>query len=344
MNTVCANLPRPCSWILTSVRMTGGARLIEARPAFVEPLLRCRPPSLSLTLMPRFILLIALAFLSVPAFAQDARARVEDLLAADRAFAAAAAHAASAADGLAPMFDAEAVMPVPGSGHVAGREAIIAALRADPAFQGGTASWAPVRGGISADGSQGFSFGFLTLTGGDPARRDRKYLAYWVRRPEGWRVVAWRQIVRPPGEVSTAMLAPALPGFAARPSRDRRRLAAHRRSLAAAEQAFSDRAQRVGLRAAFREYGRADAMNMYEGADFAIGLDAISGNFPAGETTSPVRWSTTSSFVAGSGDLGVSIGTIHTNRPAADGRPDAFPFFTIWRRDTRDGPWRYIAE
>ena len=293
--------------------------------------------------MLRFLLAL-LALLAAPAAARDVRADVDALLAADRAFAAAAANAASAADGLAPIFDAEAVMPAPGRGHIIGREAILAALRASPAFASGTAGWIPIRGGISADGSQGFTFGFLTLTGGDPARRDRKYLAYWIRRPEGWRVAAWRQVVRPPGAVSSAMLPPSLPGFAARPRRNAPALEAHRRSLAAAEQAFSDRAQRVGLRAAFREYGRADAMNMSGGAGFAIGLDAIAAHFPATDTTSPVRWSTTSSFVASSGDLGVSIGTIRTNAPGADGRTDAFPFFTIWRRETRDGPWRYIAE
>jgi ketosteroid isomerase-like protein len=298
--------------------------------------------------MVRF-LLIALAFLSAPARAEDARARVDALLAADRAFAAAAAHAPTVADGLAPMFDAEAVMPVPGAGHAVGRDAILAALRASPALrEGGAASWAPVRGGISADGSQGFTFGFLSLTGGDPARRNRKYLAYWIRRPEGWRVAAYRQIVRAPGEVSSAMLAPSLPGFAARPARNARhsarRIAAHRASLAAAERAFSDRARQVGLRAAFREYGRADAMNMYQGAGFAIGLDAITAHFAENEVPSPVRWATERSVVAASGDLGVSIGTIRTNRPGADGRPEEFPFFTIWRRDRPDAPWRYIAE
>jgi hypothetical protein len=289
-------------------------------------------------------LFIALAFLAAPAFAEGARARVDALLAADRAFAAAAARAPSIADGLAPMFDAEAVMPLPGRGHLIGRDPILADLRASPAFQAGTASWAPVRGGISADGSHGFTFGFLTLTGGDPARRNRKYLAYWVRRPAGWRVAAWRQIVRPPGEVSTAMLPPSLPGFAARPARSARIVAAHRASLAAAERAFSDRAQEVGLRAAFREYGRADAMNMAAGAGFAIGLDAITAGFPEAETASPVRWSTTSSFVAASGDLGVSIGTIVRNGPVAAGEPAGFPFFTIWRRERPGAPWRYIAE
>jgi hypothetical protein len=294
--------------------------------------------------MVRF-LLIALALLSAPALARDARANVDALLAADRAFAAAAARAVSVADGLAPIFDAEAVMPVPGAGHAVGRDAIMAALRASPALRdGGAASWAPVRGGISADGSQGFTFGFLTLTGGDPARRNRKYLAYWIRRPEGWRVAAYRQIVRAPGEVSTAMLAPSLPGFAARPAHNARRIAAHRASLAAAERAFSDRAQEVGLRAAFRDYGRADAMNMYQGAGFAIGLDAITAHFAENEVPSPVRWATERSFAAASGDLGVSIGTIRTNRPGTDGRPEEFPFFTIWRRDRPGAPWRYIAE
>ena len=122
--------------------------------------------------MLRFLLLAFLV--AVPARAEDARARVEALLAADRAFAAAASRASTIPDGLAPMFDAEAVMPVPGRGLVVGRDAIVAALRASPAFREGGVAWAPVRGGISADGSQGFTFGFLDLTGGDSARRGRK--------------------------------------------------------------------------------------------------------------------------------------------------------------------------
>jgi hypothetical protein len=285
----------------------------------------------------------AIVFAS-PALAQSAQDGVDALLAADRAFSAAAARAPNLADGLAPMFDAEAVMPAPGSGFAIGRDAVIAALRAAPSLSQGSASWTPIRGGISADGTQGFTYGYLTLTGGDPARRTRKYLSYWVHRPEGWRVAVYRQIVRPAGEVSLALVPASLPGFAAAPNADRAATAAHQRGLAAAEAAFSDRAQAVGLRVAFREYGREDAMNMYEGAAFRTGLDAIAAGFPEDETASPVRWSTERSLVASSGDLGVSIGTIRTNAPAANGRPGAFPFFTIWRRETPDSPWRYVAE
>lgn len=269
---------------------------------------------------------------------------IESLLAADRAFSAAAEKAPDAASGFAPMFDAEIVMPDPREGHLVGREPVIAGFRDSPAFKEGQVKWTPVRAGVSADGSHGFTYGYLTLSGGDPARRNRKYLAYWIRRPEGWRVVAYRQIPRPAGEVSLDLLPPSLPGFAAEPTTDAAVVAVHRQSLAAAEQAFSDRAQEVGLRRAFREYGREDAMNMYEGASFRVGLDAITAGFPEGETTSPLRWSTERSFVASSGDLGVSIGTIHANGKVPEGQPSSFPFFTIWRRDSVEAPWRYVAE
>src|SRR5437868_6900611 len=80
-----------------------------------------------------------------------------------------------------------------------GREPALTLFRAAPAWQSGTVSWRAVQGGVSADGTQGFTYGYLTVTAGDPARRERKYLAYWVRRPEGWRVAAWRQVPLRPG-------------------------------------------------------------------------------------------------------------------------------------------------
>jgi hypothetical protein len=292
------------------------------------------------------LLLAALAAVALasPALAQGRRTALDQLLAADRAFSAWAAQAASPADGLAPMFDTAAAMPVPGRGLIAGRDAVMALFRDSPSFRGGTVSWAPIRGGISADGLHGFTYGYLTLSAGDPARRNRKYLAYWVRRSEGWRVAAYRQQSRGPGEVSTAMLPPSLPAAEAAPSGDAALIEAHRRSLAAAEAAFSARAQQVGLRAAFREHGRPDAMNMGGLGPIAIGLDALTAGFPEGETASPLHWRTDRALVASSGDLGVSIGTIYPNGPVPEGQPASTPFFTVWRRDGPDQPWRYIAE
>lgn len=284
---------------------------------------------------------LALILIASPAAAEpaDPKAAVEELLSADRAFSADAAKAADPVAGMAPMFDAEVAMPSP-KGHAIGRDAVLALFRENPSYKEGKVSWAPVRGGISADGSQGFTYGFLSLTGGDPARRERKYLAYWVHQPEGWRVVAYRQQVRQAGDASKDMIAPSLPAFIAEPKDDAKLIADHNLSVAAAEKAFSDRAQLVGLKQAFREYGREDAMNMYGGAGFAIGLDAVTAGFKEGEPTT-IHWSTERSFAASSGDLAVSIGTIKPNDPK-DGAD--FPFFTVWRRDGLDKPWRYIAE
>jgi hypothetical protein len=294
--------------------------------------------------MIRFLAALILLLVAPAARAQTAQANLDSLLAADRAFSAAAATAPTPADALAAMFDAEVVVPG-GSALTVGREPALALFSAAPAWQSGTVSWRPVRGGISADGTQGFTYGYLTVTAGDPARRERKYLAYWVRRPEGWRVAVYRQIPLQPGGAPTEVQPSLLPAFTAAPNPDPAVTARHQASLAAAEQAFSDRAQRIGLAAAFREYGRPDAVNLAAGgAAFVTGTEAISASVDNGEATSPVRWSTERSVVASSGDLGVSIGVIHRNGPSIEGRPDAFSFFTIWKRDTPDGEWRYIAE
>lgn len=289
--------------------------------------------------MNRILALLAALLFALPAHAQSPRFAADSLLAADRAFAAQASSAADPAAALAPMFDSEVWMAIVGRPHL-GRDAVLAALRASPAYSAGPLSWTPIRVGVSADGTQGFTFGYLSLAGGDPARRERKYLAYWVRRPEGWRVVAYRQAIRQPGEVSRELRPPSLPD---RPVPGA--VTEHQASLAAAEQAFSDRAQQVGLAAAFAEYGREDAMNMGAPGDFTYGAAAISRAVDAsGATTSPVRWSTERSFAAASGDLGVSIGTIHRNGAVPEGQPESFPFFTVWRRDGPGEPWRYIAE
>lgn len=292
--------------------------------------------------MIRFLTALALLVAAPAARAQTPQQNVESLLAADRAFAAAAAQAPTPADAVAAMFDADVVMPG-GPDLAIGRDAVLARFRAAPAWQSGNVTWRPIRAGVSADGTQGFSYGYLDVSAGNPTARARKYLAYWVRRPEGWRVAAYRQIPLQPGGTPTEARAPLLPAFTAAPSPAA--TAGHQASLAAAEQAFSDRAQQVGLAAAFREYGRADAVNLGSGqAAFVTGAEAIAAGFDNGGPPSPLHWSTTRALAASSGDLGVSMGLIRRNTPATDGRPDTISFFTVWYRERPDGPWRYIAE
>ncbi|MEO5972409.1 MAG: nuclear transport factor 2 family protein [Sphingomicrobium sp.] len=268
------------------------------------------------------------------------QAVAERLLAADRAFAA-AAKGAPLIDAIAAMLADDAVMPAPQIGFATGKPAIVAALSANPANVAATAEWAPVRAGISADGLHGFTYGFMTIR--EPGKPDRraKYLSYWVKRADGWRVALYKRAGSAPGDVSTALRAPSLPTrlIAANPAD----AATHRVTVAATEKAFSDRAQAVGLGAAFVKYGSAGAMNMGGGFDFTFGNTAIGGGFPK-ESGSPVHWAADQgSLAASSGYLGVTWGFIRPHAPTA-GEPTQIPFFTVWHRAEPQSPRRYIAE
>jgi ketosteroid isomerase-like protein len=268
------------------------------------------------------------------------RQALEELATAERSFSERARTHADPIAGFAEMLAPDVIWPSQRLGLVRGREAVLAMMRADPNY-GHAASWRPVRIGVSADGTHGFSYGYLEMAGGDPARRGRRYLAYWVRRPEGWRVAAYRQAIRRAGETLLEPVAPSTPRMAAA---IRWNDLAHAPSLIAAEQAFSDRAQQVGLRAAFTEFGRPDAINMGSTAGFVVGSEAIGRALFDERTSSPVHWKADHVLVAPSGELGITFGFVRSHAPGPDGQPAQFPFFTIWRRDGYDLPWRYIAE
>lgn len=283
----------------------------------------------------------AAAAQTAAAVAASPQAAVDELLAADRAFAADAA-GVDVVTALSAMYADDVVVPTPAASFARGKAAATEVLRSNAANLTSRISWAPVRGGVSADGHHGFTYGHMTLAEPGKPERPLKYLAYWVKQPAGWRVAAYRRLGRPAGEVSTAAVAPSLPArlVPANPGAT----AAHARSLADAERAFAAEAQTVGLRAAFAKWGRDDAMNMSMAPDFVTGAAAIGGFLPP-EVPSALDWGPDEgTLVASSGDLGVNFGYIRPKAAPPPGHPAAQPFFTIWRRDSHDAPWRYIAE
>jgi ketosteroid isomerase-like protein len=296
---------------------------------------------------PAILGLAFLATMATMASAQPARTpveAVEALMATDRRFATEARqHAIPQA--LGAMFAPDVSMQTP-QGFVEGREAVTAALRATAVNQRGFLAWEPIRGGISADGQHGFTFGYMThhLPDGTPAAL--KYMAYWVKAPDGWRVAVYKRSASAAAPAARSRMAPSLPtGWGVTlPS-----AATAARDLAAAESAFSDLAATVGLRKAFRQYGTADAVNMGGAAStaYVVGADAIADHVGRGEppgSGSALRWASDRVIVAASGDLGVSIGTIVAPPRTTGGEPVRIPFFTIWRRGGANDPWRYIAE
>jgi len=283
---------------------------------------------------------VALFLCAAPAPAAQATpaAAVTELLNADRQFSA-DGEDDNIADAIGAMMTSDAMMPTPQGNFAEGKVAIIAALKANPANANATAEWAPVRGGISADGLQGFTYGFMTIHIPDQPDRRAKYLSYWVKESDGWKVRGYKRAGSPPGPVSTAVRPPAVPPrmLPERPSSQI--VDNYRESLADREIAFSDRARMVGLQRAFLEFGSADAMNMGAGSDFTFGNVAISQGLPP-DVPSPVIWAPDEGVVVSStGDLGVTFGFIRTTDQSS-----AFPFFTVWRRAKQNDQWLYVAE
>jgi hypothetical protein len=274
---------------------------------------------------------------------------LDDLLSTDRRFSTASAGTDMVA-GLSAMLAEDAAM-ILGGRTIDGKGAIVDALRAGAGSAQSRIEWTPLGGLISADGSHGFTLGVMTLEQPDKTRVPLKYLSYWVKRSEGWRVVAYKRGRASEGSVPTAAYQFSQPSALISPSSDAAALKHHEDSLASAERAFSDEAQRIGLGPAFAGFGRADAVNM-GGATlpgFLVGADTIARSVgegaPAQENAgSPVSWGPDKVIVASSGDLGVSIGTIRRNGQVPAGQPPSVPFFTIWRRASPADPWRYVAE
>lgn len=274
------------------------------------------------------------------------QAAVDELLAADRTFSVAASKAPDLAAGLGGMFAGDVVMQVPGNRLIDGASEAIAYLKGSENAKA-RAEWTPIRGGVSADGRHGFTFGYMTLHRPDGSSVPMKYMGYWVKGPHGWRVAVYKQRPGAALESAARMMEPALPGRL-QPLSDSAATERFRASLDDAERAFSRDAQKMGIGAAFAQYGSADAVNMggAKAATFILGAEAIGRTigaaYPPG--ASPVSWAPDHKvIVASSGDLGVTVGWIRPNAPAAD-RAAAIPFFTIWRRATTSDPWRYVAE
>ena len=286
--------------------------------------------------------LIATLAIAAPAAAQQTPQSVlNELLATERTLSDVAAKL-TPAEGIASLIAPDGVLMTP-RGPVRGPDAALAALRGNPSNSGQRARWRSIISGLSADGQQGFTLGYLDIDGGDPARGHRRYLAYWVKGDAGWRVAALKQALRAPNEAEAAAQPPTLPAKMVEPGLSA--TAAHRASLIAAEKAFSGRAQKVGLAQAFQENGRPDAIHLAGPSGIAIGLAAIGKNFEQQPTgSSPLAWSADSAVVASSGDLGMTLGDIRPNSPPPEGQPAAISFFTIWYRENVSEPWRYIVE
>ena len=240
------------------------------------------------------VALIAVAFV-LPVLcvaAATPQSAADELLAADRAFSAASAKT-ELVTGLSAMFADDVVIPMPPGQFAEGKAAVVAGLRTNADNARSRTEWTPVRGGISADGQHGFTAGFMTLQRPDGTTIALKYLAYWVKQPEGWRVTAYKRVRAGEGSPTIAPLALVLPDQIVAPVTDAAAIARHRDSLDKAERSFSDEAQTIGLGPAFAKYGSADALNLAGGeTGIVVGNNNIARLVAGGGSRPPAARST----------------------------------------------------
>ena len=274
-------------------------------------------------------------------------AAVTTLLDIDRAFSKTSSDL-SMRSALDAMFADGVIAPWQRGEIVKGKAAVIRAVLQSPDSVA-KLSWAPIRGGVSADGLHGFTFGYLAAVYPDGRLTHSKYMAYWVREPRGWRVAAWKR-----GKIDAAPLAsvpqsPSLPPRLQKATTNSNVIARHYRSLINAEAGFSLLARRVGLFRAFAVTGSDDAVLMGGPDDpqFVVGSANIARTVAPvkGDQPATVTWSADTALVASSGDLGITFGVIRPKVSQHPGTPSSgAAFFTIWRRRSPAAPWRYIAE
>lgn len=277
------------------------------------------------------------------------QAAVDELLDADRAFSV-ASDKTDLVTGISAMFADEVVMPNP-AGLADGKPKAIEALRANPASTGARIVWNPLRAGISGDGRHGYTAGYMALRPADGGPTSAlKYLAYWEKQEAGWRVLAYKRVLAKAPQTPLKPLDSVVPKQIVPSTANAATIEQYRKSLADAEKAFSNEAQKIGISAAFTKYGSPEAIHLAspDVLGFLVGNQEIGKSVGGGAqpaTGSPVSWGADKTIVAASGDFGVTFGYIVANAPGAGGKPQPRrPFFTIWKRNSPKDPWRYIAE
>jgi ketosteroid isomerase-like protein len=282
-----------------------------------------------------------------------AAARVS-LRAADSAYSALAASDGWSAAILA-MLTEDGFLVLGPANPARGLDAVGAALAADTLLGNTTATWRAVQWDVSADGTRGYTYGYFDAVRPDSRAAPGKYSAYWRRSEDGgWKVVAYRRGLRPPGEVppTPAGFGPpphVPPADAGRrldpPPLSPARLAALEDSVDANERAFSDLAQTdTGIGGAFAAFAAPDGANFGGGPGFVWGRDAIAAQFDGYPPDQGFTWHPDIVEVAPSGDLAFTTGPVY-QLPGPDGvrPPPVGRYFSIWRRQP-DGAWRYVID
>lgn len=252
--------------------------------------------------------------------------------------------AARSRDGLLASFASHAAYLRAGAPAIYGRAAAAHALKAVDADVASIV-WEPLGGGVSNDLRSAYTFGITVRTPTErsaPVRFGR-YIAYWERgRVTPWEIVAYVDVGGAPfpngGEIpQEARTPPAEPKLA-------KELAEARTKLRSADSSFSDLSYRMGTAYAFSNTVAENGV-VFGSPELRVGPKAVREGFELETERSSLTWQPVHVAIAGSGDLGYTIGEyVSTGRGPSGAAVQRFgKYLTVWRRE-KNGPWRFEAD
>jgi ketosteroid isomerase-like protein len=231
-----------------------------------------------------------------------------------------------------------------GAPAVYGREGARVLLAAGSHPTALTLAWQPVGGGVSDDLESAYTYGLVARLPQPPPKapvRFERYIAYWRRAgKEPWRIVAYAEIgSEPAGEVSLTA-DQVTPHVGQLP----KSVETATLQVRAADSSFSDLAYRMGTAFAFSNTA-ADNGVVFGTPQLVVGPDAIRSFYAVQETSTSLTWRPVFAVVAGSRDLGFTIGEyIATGRgPSGAAVQRLGKYLTVWKLQ-RDGTWKFVVD
>ena len=249
------------------------------------------------------------------------------------------------ADGLSGSFADDIIYLRDGLPILRGKFAARAVVAAESLGTGSTARWQPVRVEVSRDRASGYSYGYaiygLSRAGVASIRVDR-YIAYWRKETAGWRIAGYAETYGTP-PVPLALPAGAAAGVMSDVAMSRTRAPVD--AIRAADAEFSRDAVRLGTGEAFGRYAADDAQIFSPLGEFITGPVAITTSFSPAVEKSSFAWHPVEGEMAGSGDLGFTVGNAVFTGERETGPPALrhSKYLTVWKRQ-RDGGWRYVVD
>jgi ketosteroid isomerase-like protein len=239
--------------------------------------------------------------------------------------------------GLSARFAGDVLFLGPRTPTLHGKQAAIDWLSTNP-IAPTEIQWEVLKADVSNDATQGYTWAGGTFTadlGTGPSELPGFFLLYWRRGPGGeWRIAAMVLNIAGP------QVGPLPDGFGTPTTKQRRSFGeTSDHKLLEIDAAFSAASVKRGTGFAFGRFAAENAMAV-GGGQFIFGAAAIGEAF-ASEPTDVVSWIPRFSDVAGSGDLGFSVGDAKFDL----GVVGTFytKYLTVWQKQD-NSRWRFVAD